>query len=52
MVELIPIEKNIDISNVTEESAKSNVELTIDYYEKIGFIIAVSSHVYACRYSV
>ena len=38
MVELIPIEKNIDISNITEESAKSNVELTIGYYEKIGFI--------------
>jgi RimJ/RimL family protein N-acetyltransferase len=38
MLKLIHIEKNIDISNITEETTKAHVELTMDYYEKVGFI--------------
>jgi RimJ/RimL family protein N-acetyltransferase len=37
MVKLIPIEKDMDISHITDEPVKSNLELTFEYYEKIGF---------------
>jgi RimJ/RimL family protein N-acetyltransferase len=38
MFELTPIEKNMDVSNIADGTAKSNLELTVAYYKKTGFI--------------
>jgi len=38
VVKLIPIEKDMDISHITDEPMKTNLELTLEYYEKIGFV--------------
>jgi RimJ/RimL family protein N-acetyltransferase len=37
MIDLVPIEKNMDIPNMEEGLAKSNVELTLNYYKNVGF---------------
>ncbi|MDR2695752.1 MAG: GNAT family N-acetyltransferase [Deltaproteobacteria bacterium] len=38
MIELVPIEKHMDIASIPEGTAKFNIELTIEYYERMGFI--------------
>ena len=38
MIELVAIEQYMDISNIVEETARANVELTFEYYKKVGFV--------------
>jgi GNAT superfamily N-acetyltransferase len=37
MIDLVPIEKNMDVSNMEEGLAKSSVESTLNYYNSVGF---------------
>ena len=38
MVELVPIEKNMDITNITDEPLKTGLNMTLQFYKKAGYV--------------